>query len=132
MSDIIFTLDLTSKNNFTEDSLKETKNKIVGLNSNFSLEVSEFLELSKKCKIEIYAEAIPCIFENPGDLLDLVVEIEDIVGGFMDKSHIEWISEFPHSVKSWEKQGYEWNLVLEEEDDYFDSEDDWREEWENE
>jgi hypothetical protein len=131
--EVFFTLDLTTKGYFDNYKIEEIRDKIKSVTSETTLltTISESCAFNKKFQLEIYAEAIPCKFVNPEDLLDFVVEIENMLGGFEDKSHIEWVSEFPHNVKNWEKQGYEWNLILEEEDDYFDSEDTW-EEWEDE
>jgi hypothetical protein len=129
MSDTVFTLDLITKNTFTESSLKEVKEKIKNLNNPILFDIAESIELARNSKIEIYLEAIPCDFEEAEELVDFVSEIESILGRFEDKSVIEMIFEFPHKVKTWEKQGYEWSLILEEEDDYYDKKNSW-EEWE--
>lgn len=129
MSDKIFTLDLTTKNTFDESSFNEVKEKIRKIKNPISSDVSDSCELTKRFKIEIYTEAVECSFDDPEDLIDFVSEIESIVGGFDDNSRVEWVSQFPHCVKTWEKCGYEWSLILEEEDDYFDKKTSW-EEWE--
>lgn len=132
--DIFFTLDLISKNYFDKQKIEEIQDKIksIGEENRILSDISNSCSFNKKFQLEIYAEAIPCGFENPEDLLDLIIEIEDILGGFEDRSHIEWTSEFPHVVKNWEKHGFEWILIIEEEDDYFDSEFDSWEDWEDE
>jgi hypothetical protein len=131
--DMFFTLDLTTKKSFNKTELEEIKNKIKSINPEdkfFSI-ISNSCELNRNSQLEIYLETIHCEIENPEDLLDLIIEIEENIGNFEDKSQVEWVLNFPYIVKSWEKNGYEWSLILEEEDDYYDSEDSWRD-WEDE
>lgn len=130
MSDKLCTLDLTTKKKFTGCSINEIKTQIQKLDYLDALQISETCELNIKSKIEIYLEGIKCQFENPEDLLDLVVEIEKLVGDFEDGSLIQWVSEFPHNEKNWKKQGFDWQLILEETDDYYLSEIEWEDDWE--
>jgi hypothetical protein len=131
--DVFFTLDLTSKNYLTNQKLEDIQNKIKSIEPEspvFSA-IADSCEFNKKFQLEIYLEAFPSEIENPEELLDIIIEIEEKVGNFQDKSQVEWISNFPHVVKNWEKNGYSWSLVLQEEDDYYSSEDS-LEEWEDE
>jgi hypothetical protein len=53
-----------------------------------------------------------------------------VIGGFANNSEFSWTVEFPYSRKGWQKNGFEWELIYEETDDYYEEDGDSFDGWE--
>ena len=88
--------------------------------------------------LAFYKDAIEKL-DFDGETLDLISECCEINShGFLE-IYIEsentkisnWTVEFPYSRKSWRKNGFEWELIYDESDDYYEDDeiyDEWSEE----
>jgi len=93
--------------------------------------ISECCEINSHGFLEIYIESQNTKISNSDDLVLLVKNLDSIVGGFANNSEFSWTVEFPYSRKSWRKNGFEWELIYDESDDYY-AEDDTFDEWSDE
>lgn len=128
-----FHLDLTTVHNVDEKVLSHYKKSIVEMD--FDSEVLEIIqeacEINDKCKLEIYIESESTKLTNPEDFLLLLKSIDKLFGGLQNNSSFSWVVEFPYSSRTWEKNGFEWELIYDENDDYYE-EDAYEDDWENE
>jgi hypothetical protein len=131
-----FHLDLTTINNVDDKTMTHYVKSIGELD--FDVDVLEVLqeacEINEKGKLEIYIESEPTKLSSPDDFLTLLKSIDKLFGGLQNNSSFSWVIEFPYSSKTWEKNGYEWELIYDENDDYYEEdsiEDDWEteEDW---
>jgi len=131
----LYSLDLISKRKCQQIMLDITKSKILSLDFDQDVldTISECCELTSEGRIEIYVESEPYRENAPEEFLELIQKIENMVGGFDNKSVFNWVVEFPHSSQSWVKEGYEWELEYDETDDYFSDSTSWEDpDWEDE
>jgi hypothetical protein len=80
--------------------------------------ILEGMNLMDNEKLEIYVEGDQGIVINEDDFIEMIIILEEIVGGFIDGSRVEMNIEIPHSTKVWVKNGFEWDLTFEEGDSY--------------
>jgi hypothetical protein len=129
----VYHLDLVSLNNFTPPMVSGVERLINSKIEDTKLAsiIIESMNLMDNEKLEIYAEAEQGKVIHEDDLLEMVVTLEEIVGGFIDGSRVEMSVEIPHSTKIWVKNGFDWDLTFEEEDGFEDDEfGDWEDpEW---
>lgn len=129
----VYHLDLVSLNNFTPPMVSGVERLINSKIEDTKLAsiIIESMNLMDNEKLEIYAEAEQGKVIHEEDLLEMVVTLEEIVGGFIDGSRVEMSVEIPHSTKIWVKNGFDWDLTFEEEDGFEDDEfGDWEDpEW---
>lgn len=129
----VYHLDLVSLNNFTPPMVSGVERLIHSKIEDTKLAsiIIEGMNLMDNEKLEIYAEAEQGKVIHEDDLLEMVVALEEIVGGFIDGSRIEMSVEIPHSTKIWVKNGFDWDLTFEEGDGFEDDEfGDWEDpEW---
>jgi len=93
--------------------------------------ISESCEINHNGFLEIYIESENTKITNFRDLVSLVKNLDSIVGGFADNSEFSLTAEFPYSRKSWKKNGFDWELIYDESDDYYDDVDGY-DEWDEE
>lgn len=136
----LFTVDLISKNYFSDEELKTLRGKIleVGEESEVSSFLSEVVQLTKDGRAEIYMEDTGISGESGEDILSLIKSIEIEIGGFVPGSYFEVGKDQPGDGERWNKLEYGWEVEegeTEEEkpwddDAYWEDEwDDWNEEW---
>lgn len=128
----IFHADLVSSKKTNEKFLTFFKNAI--LNLDFYQEVLQLIcscsEINSSGFLEIYIEDEIIKATNSDEIVQLIKNLDSISGGFSNNSEFSWSLEFPYSRRAWQKNGFEWELIHEETDDYYwddDSETDWDE-----
>ena len=135
----LLTLDLTSRGNFTPNSLKDIKDQISSLEEEILLGnlVLEILYLNKEGTIEIYTEDTGIGISSGEEILSSIKVLEGIIGEFSVGSFFEIGKDSPGSVEKWIRSGYSWEVEdpLEDEkswdeDSYWGEEwEEWKEEW---
>lgn len=135
----LLTLDLTSRGNFTPNSLNDIKDQISSLEEEIPLGnlVLEILDLTKEGRIEIYAEDTGILISSGEEILSSIKVLEGIMGEFSSGSCFEIGKDSPGSSEKWIRSGYSWEVEdpLEdekswEEDSYWGEEwEEWKEEW---
>lgn len=126
----VYNVDLVSSSKCDEKVFKNFKNQIGDLNQDHDV-IENFLdciELNSQGYIEIYVEQGNTKLTDSEDLYTLVKNVENVIGGFANNSEFSWTVEFPFSHKTWQKNNFEWELIFDETDDYYDDELDY-EEW---
>lgn len=129
----VYHVDLVSSSKFDEKVFENFKKLIDELNHDRDV-IESFLdciELNSKGSIEIYVEQGNTKITDPEDFYSLVKGVESVVGGFANSSEFSWTVEFPFSHKTWQKNNFEWELIFNETDDYYDDEPDFND-WEEE
>lgn len=128
----IFHADLVSSLKTDQKLLTFFKNAI--LNLDFDQEVLQLIcscsEINSSGFLEIYIEDEIIKATNSDEIVQLIKNLDSISGGFSNNSEFSWSLEFPYSRRAWQKNGFEWELIHEETDDYYwddDSETDWDE-----
>ena len=128
----LFTLDLISKENFSEEESESLKEKILSLEERKDLLeiVSEVAQLTKDKRIEIYAEDTGINSDSGEEILSFVKLIEKEAGGFIPGSCFEVGRETPGPSERWVKTEYSWETEdLPEEEEPWDEEAYWEDEW---
>ena len=129
----VYHVDLVSSSKFDEKVFENFKKQIDELNHDRDV-IESFLdciELNSKGSIEIYVEQGNTKITDPEDFYSLVKGVESVIGGFANNSEFSWTVEFPFSHKTWQKNNFEWELIFDETDDYYDDEPDFND-WEEE
>lgn len=128
----IFHADLFSSIKTDEKLLTFFKDSIQNLD--FNVEVLNLIcdccEINSLGFIEIYIEDEIIKATNSDEIISLIKNLDLIIGGFSNNSEFSWSLEFPYSRRAWQKNGFEWELIHEETDDYYwddDFETDWDE-----
>jgi len=113
-------LDLVSLNSFTPPMVTGVERKVSAKieDTKFKDIILEGMNLMDNEKLEIYVEGDQGIVINEDDFIEMIIILEEIVGGFIDGSRVEMNIEIPHSTKVWVKNGFEWDLTFEEGDSY--------------
>jgi hypothetical protein len=128
----IFHADLVSSMKTDEKLLTFFKNSIQNLD--FDEEVLKLIcdccEINSLGFLEIYIEDEIIKAINSDEIVSLIKNLDLVIGGFSNNSEFSWSLEFPYSRRAWQKNGFEWELIHEETDDYYwddDFETDWDE-----
>jgi hypothetical protein len=129
----VYHVDLVSSSKFDEKVFQNFKTQIGDLNHDRDV-IESFLDciqINSQGYVEIYVEQGNTKITDPEDLYSLVKNVENVLGGFAGNSEFSWTVEFPFSHKTWQKNNFEWELVFDETDDYYEDEseyNDWEEE----
>jgi len=126
----VYHVDLVSSSKFDEKVFQNFKSQIGDSNQDQDV-IESFLdcvELNSQGYIEIYVEQGNTKLTDSEDFYTLVKNVENVIGGFANNSEFSWTVEFPFSHKTWQKNNFEWELIFDETDDYYDDELDY-EEW---
>lgn len=129
----VYHVDLVSLSKFDEKVFQNYKNLIGDLPSDKDLleSIVDCMLLSSGGLIEIYVEQGNTKITDPEEFFSLIAKVEKIVGGFADNSEFSWTVEFPFSHKTWQKNNFEWDLIFDETDNYYEDQTDYNE-WEEE
>jgi hypothetical protein len=129
----VYHVDLVSSSKFDEKVFQNFKTQIEDLNHDRDV-IESFLDciqINSQGYVEIYVEQGNTKITDPEDLYSLVKNVENVLGGFANNSEFSWTVEFPFSHKTWQKNNFEWELVFDETDDYYEDEPDYND-WEEE
>lgn len=129
----VYHVDLVSSSKFDEKVFQNFKTQIEDLNHDRDV-IESFLDciqINSQGYVEIYVEQGNTKITDPEDLYSLVKNVENVLGGFANSSEFSWTVEFPFSHKTWQKNNFEWELVFDETDDYYEDETDYND-WEEE
>jgi len=94
--------------------------------------IQEACEINDKGKLEIYIEGESTKITNHEEFLTFLRNIDKLFGGLQNNSSFTWIVEFPYSSKTWEKNGFEWELIYDENDNYYEGGESYEDDWETE
>ena len=138
----LFSLDLISKESFSNEEIDRIKSKILNLETDDdSLKemICDVLQKTKDDKIEIYTEDTGISGNSGEEILSFIKKVESIVGGFIPGSSFEVGKDHPSKPEKWLRIEYSWEVEGEEEEDsespwdedtYWENEwDEWNEEW---
>ncbi len=127
----VYHVDLVSSLRTDEKLLAFYKSAIQKLDQDKEIleVISECCEINSQGFLEIYIEGENTKIVNPEEFVSLVKSIDSIVG-ITNNSEFSLTVEFPYSRKTWQKNGFEWELIYDESDDYYDEEEDSYEDWE--
>ncbi len=127
----VYHVDLVSSLRTDEKLLAFYKSAIQKLDQDKEIleVISECCEINSQGFLEIYIEGENTKIVNHEEFVSLVKSIDSIVG-ISNNSEFSLTVEFPYSRKTWQKNGFEWELIYDESDDYYDDGEDSYEEWE--
>jgi hypothetical protein len=127
----VYHVDLISSSEFDKKAFENLK-KIISEVPSDSETLENFLEamqLNSDGNVEIYIEQGNTKLLNSEDFVEFIKKIEKILGDFAGNSEFSWTVEFPYSHKTWQKNNFDWELIFDEKDDYYDDNSDYNE-WE--
>ncbi len=127
----VYHVDLVSSSKFDEKAFQNFKRVVSDIPTDTeTLEnFLEVMELNPEGNIEIYIEQGGTKLVTSEDFFELIKRIEKIIGEFASNSEFSWTVEFPFSHKTWQKNNFDWELIFDEKDDYYDEEETDYEEW---
>ena len=128
----VYHVDLVSSMRTDEKLLAFYKNAILQLEYDKEIleSIHECCELNPHGFLEIYIEGENTKLSNSDELASLIRSLDSVIGGFANNSEFSWTVEFPYSRKGWQKNGFEWELIYEETDDYYEEDGDSFDGWE--